>query len=342
MVVTRSLKLRFPAMVLLSMFFLTITFYYSTSATLPVPYIMSILERNNTTVKTPIPERPKKLKEFLHLYENFNVSQDLEDELAYLRICKNFGDGVQIVFVVTSSPTHEQARNVIRRTWGSLCARRNLAMAFIIGKTDDKAVVQKLEEEQLNYGDLIRGKFLDTYDNLTLKTTWMLRWVNKYCPKATYVFKTDDDVFVNIELLLTFIEQNKISENRSIYGHLVKNWHPVRDKNDKYYISTSQFESDTFPDFTTGPAYMFPKTLASELYNEALNLPYVKLEDVFYNGIVANRLNISRIDIPEFVNNWVSLDDCTIIKTITAHGLWGEYFYFFWYRINSADKTKCS
>lgn len=281
------------------------------------------------------------LRELLLDHRLSNFSEDVEDELTYFRICPNFGDDIKIVFVVTSSPDHPEARDTVRRTWGALSSRRDLAIAFILGYPKDKKIAQKIENEQRIYGDLIRGKFLDTYDNLTLKTTWIMQWVSKYCTKATYGVKIDDDVFLNVDLLLRFINQGIIRENRTIYGSVKTDWRPVRDENDKYYISKYQFEPDVFPHFTTGPAYMFPIKLAVELYNEAQKLPYVKLEDVFYTGIVSSRLNISRIDIPEFVNNFVEFEDCLLKKTITVHGTIGEYMTFVWYRINAVQDKDC-
>ena len=50
--------------------------------------------------------------------------------------------------------------------------------------------------------DLVQEEFVDTYDNLTLKTVAGLRWVSLYCSRARYVLKIDDHVFVNLFAVL--------------------------------------------------------------------------------------------------------------------------------------------
>lgn len=63
------------------------------------------------------------------------------------------------------------------------------------------------------------------------------------------------------------------------------NFQPIRNKKSKYYVSFSQFSPQTFPQFTTGPAYLITGDCVKDLYNKALNLTYLKLEDVYLTGI---------------------------------------------------------
>jgi Galactosyltransferase len=56
---------------------------------------------------------------------------------------------------------------------------------------------------------------------------------------------------------------------------------PIRNKKSKYYVSVEQFKPMTFPQFTTGPAYLITRDCVKDLYNKALNLTYLKLEDVY-------------------------------------------------------------
>ena len=62
-----------------------------------------------------------------------------------------------------------------------------------------------LENEHLLYGDIIQQEFLDTYDNLTLKTIMAFKWVIEFCPNARYIMKTDTDVFVNTGNLVKYL-----------------------------------------------------------------------------------------------------------------------------------------
>ncbi|KAJ8950405.1 hypothetical protein NQ314_007945 [Rhamnusium bicolor] len=137
------------------------------------------------------------------------------------QICPDLGKNIKLLIAVTSAPSHESARLAVRETWGHFAIRKDIAIAFMLGATSNKTLNDKIDKEQELYGDIIRGKFIDTYDNLTLKTISMLEWVDNYCPKASFVLKTDDDMFINVSRLLAFIAKHK-PEQRAIYGRLAK------------------------------------------------------------------------------------------------------------------------
>jgi len=60
------------------------------------------------------------------------------------------------------------------------------------------------------YDDLIVANFMDSYDNLTLKTMSALEWVDTYCNQSEFVLKTDDDMFINVPNLLSFIDKIEV------------------------------------------------------------------------------------------------------------------------------------
>lgn len=256
-----------------------------------------------------------------------------------LEMCPKLGRDLQVLIVITSAPSHESARMAIRQTWGHYTLRRDVSIAFMLGSTSNVSLNAQIKKEEYLYGDIIRGKFVDTYDNLTLKTISMLEWVDTYCPHASFVLKTDDDMFINVSRLLAFIKKHS-PEQRAIYGRLAKKWKPIRNKKSKYYISPQQYKPPVFPDFTTGPAYLLPARLAKELYQAALNHTYFKLEDVFVTGIVANNLKIKRVHVQEFLNKRVSLTPCSVQRSISIHMVKGSEQYDLWKK-QLDGLTKC-
>ncbi|XP_018325600.1 beta-1,3-galactosyltransferase 5 [Agrilus planipennis] len=254
-------------------------------------------------------------------------------------VCPDLGKNIKLLIIITSAPSHEQARMAIRQTWGHYASRRDVSIAFMLGTTSNKVLNSRLDKEQYIYGDIITGKFIDAYDNLTLKTISMLEWVDNYCPKAAFVLKTDDDMFINVHRLLVFVV-NHDPNQRIIYGRLAKNWKPIRNKKSKYYSSLQQYKHTVFPDFTTGPAYLFPAKLARELYSAALNHTYFKLEDVFLTGIVANDLKIKRVHVSEFSNRRVSLTPCSVQRGISIHMVKGFEQFDLWKKLLDGH-TKC-
>jgi len=81
----------------------------------------------------------------------------------------------------------------------------------IAGSTDNETILEGIETEKHLYDDLIVANFQDSYDNLTLKTMSSLEWMDAYCNQSEYILKTDDDMFINVPNLLSFIDKISVS-----------------------------------------------------------------------------------------------------------------------------------
>jgi|GEM_PF-5799197 len=227
----------------------------------------------------------------------------------------------------------------IRQTWGHYHQRNDIAIAFLLGRTppQDQAAINK---EAALYNDIIQANFIDSYNNLTLKTISMLEWVDNYCHKVKFVLKTDDDMFINVPKLLTFLSKH-VKDKRKIYGRLAKKWKPIRNKSSKYFVSVQQYKNPIFPDFTTGPAYILTSDIVHDLYELALAKTYLKLEDVYTTGIVAQDCKIQRIHVNEFFNRRVSLNACNVQKGISIHMVKSFEQYDLWKKLLDG-RSKCS
>lgn len=254
-------------------------------------------------------------------------------------ICPEMGGPLRLLILITTAPSHQEARLAIRQTWGHYGIRRDVAIAFMLGKTQDPVKEEQLDQENYIYGDLIRGHFIDSYNNLTLKTISMLEWVDKYCQKASFILKTDDDMFINVPKLLGFIEKRS-KDTRTIYGRLAKKWKPIRNKKSKYYVSTKQYYPPVFPQFTTGPAYLMTSDCIHDLYTKSLNQTYLKLEDVFTTGIVAHLSNIKRVHVNEFFNRRIVFNPCNVKKSISIHMVKSNEQFDLWKKLQDPT-TKC-
>lgn len=254
--------------------------------------------------------------------------------------CPNNGYNMNLIIVIMSAPGNIEARTGIRQTWGHYGQRSDMSIVFIVGTTNNTKLEKLVYNENLLYNDIIRGKFYDSYSNLTLKTISILEWTNKYCSKAKFILKTDDDMFINVPRLLSFIKKHEKNKN-IIYGRLAKKWKPIRNKKSKYYVSPGQFKSQYFPDFTTGPAYLLSNDVINKLYEAALNQTYLKLEDVFTTGIVAQKIGIKRVHANEFLNKRISYSPCNVQHGISIHMVkYGEQFDL-WKKLLDG-KSKCN
>lgn len=101
-------------------------------------------------------------------------------------------------------------------------------------KNELKFMLQNaITEENRQYNDIIQEKFHDTYNNLTLKSVMMLKWVTSNCAQAKYLMKTDDDMFVNIPALLKTL-QPRSPATGILLGSLICNAKPILDPNNKW------------------------------------------------------------------------------------------------------------
>ncbi|XP_073993761.1 beta-1,3-galactosyltransferase 5-like [Rhodnius prolixus] len=233
-------------------------------------------------------------------------------------LCPELGNKLKLVVGIMSAPSHTEARMAIRQTWGHFGQRRDVSLAFMLGMSRVNTINTATFQESQIYGDVVRADFLDSYDNLTLKTVSLLDWVENYCSKAKFVLKTDDDMFINFPHLLTFIEKHT-NAKRTIFGRLARKWKPIRNRKSKYFVSTKQFSLPVFPDFTTGPAYLLTSDIISDMFKRALKSTYLKLEDVFTTGIVAQSIDVKRVHINEFINKRIPFNICNIKKSISIH-----------------------
>lgn len=253
--------------------------------------------------------------------------------------CPNFGKEMDLIIIIMSAPTHLEARMAIRQTWGHFGQRSDISILFMLGATLDPKVETILRKEEKTYNDVIRGKFLDSYSNLTLKTISTLEWVDNYCSKVKFLLKTDDDMFINVPRLQGFTIKHARDKN-VIFGRLAKKWKPIRNKKSKYYVSRAQFKHTVFPDFTTGPAYLLSTDIIRKLYDAALDQTYLKLEDVFVTGIVASKLGIKRTHANEFLNKKITYSACNVQRGISIHMVKYSEQFDLWKKLLDG-KSKC-
>ncbi|UYV65741.1 Fringe-like [Cordylochernes scorpioides] len=224
--------------------------------------------------------------------------------------------------IVISAPRNKVARNVIRTTWGRDARAAGVLVRFLVGRLGvEQEDVQMLGREKTEFKDVIHSHCIDSYRNLTLKTVSLVSWLSQFCLDGGFILKTDDDVFVNVANLVRYA--SSCLKSNMIIGRLARGWTPHRNPKNKYFIPTSEFEQSVYPDFITGPGYLFRAELASALYNASLDMPFLRLEDVFLTGVVAQRLGVARRGSPDFRSDsrWVArrLELPQVHRAITVH-----------------------
>ena len=252
------------------------------------------------------------------------------------------GQDIRILVLVTSAPKSEDRRQAIRQTWGHFALRRDVAIAFVLGQTRNVSTQKNIDSEADIYGDIIQGLNVDSYHNLTLKTLSSLIWVSDNCEEADFILKTDDDMAINMPKLFAYLNSLGESTSNSIYGRVAAKWKVHREQKSKYYVSPAEYSPMRFPKFCTGPAYVLTKDVVPKLLSTALGMKFMRLEDVFFTGIVADAAEVQRIAVKQFHNTRPKhLATCTMVNSIAIHGLTTKEQYDVWKRVmDGAAKCK--
>lgn len=211
-----------------------------------------------------------------------------------------------LITMVTSAPANQRARQAIRDTWGGEVEVRGLRVMtlFIVGVPSDPALGKLLIVEARERGDLIQGRFVDTYSNLTLKTLSMLGWARRFCSQAHFVAKVDDDVLFNPSALLYFLNKSKNPyEHGDLYlGRVHMRVAPNRDPDSKHYVPHGAYSSSVYPDYCSGTAYVLSRSALLKVSlaatASALSTP-LPPEDVFV-GLCARAAGVLPSHCPLF------------------------------------------
>lgn len=194
-----------------------------------------------------------------------------------------------------SSPSSATAyfvrRRAIRETYGSQKLFGNILqrVVFLLGTTNDPATSRSIQEEAFLHRDIVQGRFIDSYHNLTHKGILGLRWVTEYCPQAKIIIKIDDDVFINPFKLVQDVLPRFRNKTRLISCHLRRSGTSiiVRGKG-KWMVHDDEFKDLRYYPFDYCNGYFViitPDIILPMLKAARLN-PFFWIDDVYLFGML--------------------------------------------------------
>ncbi|XP_012695089.1 beta-1,3-galactosyltransferase 2 [Clupea harengus] len=254
-----------------------------------------------------------------------------------------------LVLLIAAEPGQAEARNAIRQTWGneSVAAGLGFVRLFLLGTSSSRSEAypqSAIEDESHQFHDIIQQDYLDTYYNLTIKTLMGMNWVATHCSRASYVMKTDSDMFVNIEYLIQKLLKPDQPPKRNYFtGYLMRGYAPNRNKDSKWYMPSELYSSERYPIFCSGTGYVFSGDLAEKIYQASRSIRRLHLEDV-YVGICLAKLRIDPVPPPnEFLfNHWrVSYSSCKYSHLITSHQFQPNELIKYWNHLQSNKHNAC-
>ncbi|KAG8431558.1 hypothetical protein GDO86_018183 [Hymenochirus boettgeri] len=252
-----------------------------------------------------------------------------------------------LVLLVASVSHDLDSRMAVRETWGneSNYGDVDVVTVFLVGLSPvmtDKGQ-KRLEEENSIYGDIVQQDFMDTYYNLTLKTLMGIEWVAKYCPTASYVMKTDVDIFLNVEYLVYSVLLPGSPVHKNFFtGRILENRSPNRDNDDKWYVPQEIYPNNLYPPYCSGSGYVFSVDMTQKIYDTAQVIEMMPMEDVFI-GLCLNKLKISITEPLAGIFNGIrkEYNRCLYNKLVTIHYVSGNILRVMWRDFWSQKNSGC-
>uniref|UniRef100_A0A1B6EB26 Hexosyltransferase n=1 Tax=Clastoptera arizonana TaxID=38151 RepID=A0A1B6EB26_9HEMI len=243
------------------------------------------------------------------------------------------------VVIVHSAPQNGQIRNIIRDTWG-----RDIHIVFFVGETTTD-IQHFIDNENLQYHDIVQGSFIDSYRNLTYKHVMALKWVTYHCPGAKYILKADDDVFVNTPLLKDFLttELSPLGARKLVLCDVLHSPIVKRSYRSKWRVSPAEYKERRYPDYCSGWAIIYSPDVLFHLYKEAQRTSYFWIDDVHLTGTLLSRLNYTHTSIgslAKFESETLDMINRCVLNEFLFSLLPSNYFHNLWNMIQLHSNTE--
>lgn len=222
---------------------------------------------------------------------------------------------IRLVVLLLSSPTNYLRRQEARSSWlrsrfwmtPTFIDNNSWAYAFVVGNpsgsvADQDVVEQQLQAEACHYRDILRVNVHEGYYNLTWKKVEAFKYLIQSKLDFEVVLKTDDDCYLNMQLLLEWIPEvasrsykrlQATSKGRRVFygGRCPPVSHPIRNATSKWSVSVEEYNNTDYPAFCFGAGYFISRDLLDAMVALPDLMHRFKLEDV-HTGILANNTGL--------------------------------------------------
>ncbi|XP_021201724.2 uncharacterized protein LOC110384650 [Helicoverpa armigera] len=308
-----------------------------------LPELAKALQDNLVNVKTE--NVPEKRFEDDVMLPQFDMNEDLAEQTEanydyydtnVMKIPpKGYEDTPDLYKVLTMLKGNKNFRKMKEKILPEI-VDPDYKVVFLLGlptNDNDSTIQNKIEEESEKYADIIQEGFIDSYNNLTLKSIMMLKWINNNCNNSVrYILKTDDDMYINVPNLIDNLRNRSKKFDAMTQGHNTKEYmligdlicgaRPVLDSSNKWYSPRYMYGGRVYPKYLSGTGYALSADTAKALYAAALRTNYFHLEDIFITGMCAARAHprvIPRDDATFSYQSGASLRACGPHARATAH-----------------------
>jgi beta-1,3-galactosyltransferase 1 len=165
---------------------------------------------------------------------------------------------------------------------------------FLLGRTTDVKLQEKVEQEAKEYGDIVMMDYQDSYKNLVYKAIFAFRFFKDFCRSDVIAIKGDDDIFYDIFIIT---EKFKIKSDMDRYVACPvwqENTMPIlRDPKTcaKWCIRKDELVGRTgYPRYCSGWLWIFSLNFVDDMLAAINRTHFLVVEDAFLTGILMGQV----------------------------------------------------
>lgn len=274
---------------------------------------------------------------------NYSQRRDYARLIGAEELCE--GEDVLLLMVVKSSCAMDQRRDAVRRTWADReWTKRELGAdmraVFLLGRCTSDEMQEKLERESADHGDILQWDFHDSFRNLTLKEVLFLQWYTRSCRNVPFVFKGDDDVFVNTRNVIDYVRHQRGKPDLFV-GSRLEGSPRILDPTWKYYVSYNLYPHKYYPPYVSGGGFIMSGSLAVRLFSASLRLPIFPIDDAFV-GTLLKEVGVDPKNDRRFKSWGVKQPSpCHLSKLFTYHKSLPQTLLRQWRDVTELDQSTC-
>ncbi|KAM4727466.1 LOW QUALITY PROTEIN: beta-1,3-galactosyltransferase 5-like, partial [Rhinophrynus dorsalis] len=239
-----------------------------------------------------------------------------------------------LILAIKSHPSSGVRREALRRTWaqeGEMGGYR-VRQIFLVAKTEVVGHMEIVKMENTVFGDILQWDFNEGHHNLSLKERCFLEWLHQHLPHVNFIFKGDDDEYVNPGAVVQYVKKHG-SSPRMLNGHLRPHSGVMRYS--KYAISETLIPFKKYPHFLSGGGFLYPGPSVKILYEVSQRIPVFPLDDVYF-GFLALAGNLTYRDDRRFHVSGLKYDACKYQEALVVHGIGPEHLVQMWEEVQNA------
>ncbi len=206
---------------------------------------------------------------------------------------------LQLVVLVTTRPGNFANRAAIRLAWGRMDSDINKhaikdqrdikwKTIFSVGLANSANIGSVVALEYRKFGDILRLPYQDSYKNLPNKTMSSLEWIVDNC-RPKYVLKTDDDCFVNVFKMLSWLKT--LPPSYQYIGRVNTEMPVIRDPKHRNFVPKEEHKENVYRPYCAGGGYILKGEVLKNVTQMGKKIKQIINEDA-YMGMLTNALKI--------------------------------------------------